>query len=176
MKLDYRLIHDPTAPIGHLSVADQRRVCEMRTAYQMDMASKVGEDCSQPDRIAQLLGPRVVGLKIEHLFLLLLDAQLRLVCEPILQSKGTQSDCDVDPRAVMRSALAHPTCGAFALCHNHPTGSLDVGDADRAITKRLALAASVVGFRFVDHLIVCSPTSFTSMRQRYPACFQGAVI
>lgn len=171
MQLDYRLILDPLAPIGHLRPADQRRVCDMRVQYQLAMASQVGASCSHVEEIVALIGPRVVGLEQEHAFLLLLDANLCLVCEPIVIFKGTQDSCDFEPRAVLRAALARPTCAAFAMCHNHPSGSVQPSDADISVTRRMAFAAREIGLRFIDHLVVCGPQKYVSLRIRNPELF-----
>jgi DNA repair protein RadC len=43
---------------------------------------------------------------------------------------------------------------AFALAHNHPSGDLTPSRQDRLATEAIALAAPVVGLRFLDHIIV----------------------
>jgi DNA repair protein RadC len=43
---------------------------------------------------------------------------------------------------------------AFAIAHNHPSGSLEPSDMDRAVTAGLHVAAEAAGLRFLDHVIV----------------------
>src|SRR6266511_1145889 len=43
---------------------------------------------------------------------------------------------------------------AFALAHNHPSGDLTPRPQDLRSTEAVALAAPIVGLRFLDHLIV----------------------
>ena len=40
------------------------------------------------------------------------------------------------------------------LCHNHPSGSVRPSSQDKALTKQIESAASLLNIRVVDHIIV----------------------
>lgn len=106
---------------------------------------------SAADAVA-LLGPRLAGLDHEEAYVLLLDARNELIgIEPI--SRGGPTSTDVDPKVVFRAALGARACGLL-LVHNHPSGDPTPSGEDHALTTRLASAASLLGLRFVDHLVI----------------------
>ena len=43
---------------------------------------------------------------------------------------------------------------SFAVAHNHPSGSLTPSGSDTEATARLREAASTIGLRFLDHIIL----------------------
>ncbi len=51
------------------------------------------------------------------------------------------------------------------LCHTHPAGSTQASDADRAVTERIAAAATPLDMRVLDHFIVAGD-SVVSFRQQ----------
>ena len=53
----------------------------------------------------------------------------------------------------------------FALVHNHPSDSAEPSLQDRQITKKVKMAADVVGLRLMDHVIVAE-NDFTSFADR----------
>jgi DNA repair protein RadC len=68
---------------------------------------------------------------------------------------GTLDSAAVYPREVVRKVIDQ-CCAAVVLCHNHPSGSVNVSDADRAITLRLQEALALVDVKVLDHLIIAN--------------------
>ena len=66
---------------------------------------------------------------------------------------GTLDGTSVHPRVVVRRALVH-NAGALVCAHNHPSGCAEVSLSDRAITRRLAEALTLVDVRLIDHFVV----------------------
>lgn len=66
---------------------------------------------------------------------------------------GTAGRCLLEPRDVLQVVLR---CGgvAFALVHTHPAGTVTPSAEDVTITERIREAASLVGLRLVDHVII----------------------
>ena len=56
-------------------------------------------------------------------------------------------------REVLNAVLRNDG-SAFALAHNHPSGDLTPSPQDLRSTEAVALAAPIVGLKFLDHLIV----------------------
>ena len=67
--------------------------------------------------------------------------------------RGTIDGASVHPREVVKSAL-QKNAAACILAHNHPSGVSTASNADRAITRRLNDALSLVDVRVLDHIIV----------------------
>jgi DNA repair protein RadC len=69
----------------------------------------------------------------------------------------------VHPREVFADPLSD-RCSAICICHNHPSGDLKPSMEDDDVTASLETAASILGIRFLDHLIF-SEFSFFSYRK-----------
>jgi DNA repair protein RadC len=83
---------------------------------------------------------------------LFLDNQHRLIaCETV--SIGTINQTSVYPREIVKTALGH-NAAAVVVAHNHPSGVAEPSMADRAITKRLQDALSLVEVRTLDHIVL----------------------
>lgn len=68
------------------------------------------------------------------------------------------------PRDVFRQAI-RDGASAVIVCHNHPSGDPEPSRDDVALTKRLDEAATLLGIRFLDH-IVFGDGRYTSMKER----------
>jgi DNA repair protein RadC len=69
----------------------------------------------------------------------------------------------VHPREVLSDPL-QDRASAVCVAHNHPSGKLRPSSEDDEITRRLRLAAEILGIRFLDHLIF-SENGFFSYSQ-----------
>ncbi|QQD19684.1 DNA repair protein RadC [Spongiibacter nanhainus] len=67
--------------------------------------------------------------------------------------RGTIDSAAVHPRVVVRKALEHNAAAAI-LVHNHPSGNLEPSQSDKAITKKLKDALSLIDVRTLDHILV----------------------
>lgn len=85
-------------------------------------------------------------------------------------STGSGHNVAVDPSIVYRHAL-QDGANAIIVAHNHPSGSLDVSDGDRAFTARLRAAGKVMGVRFLDSIVV-STRGYRSIRDECPDLFK----
>lgn len=71
----------------------------------------------------------------------------------VLLTKGTASNCLVNPREVLRPCiLANASC--FAVAHNHPSGDTAPSRADIQATRQLREAGQTIGISLLDHVIV----------------------
>lgn len=69
-------------------------------------------------------------------------------------NQGAISDsASVYPREVVKEAL-RLNAAAVILSHNHPSGSPEPSQADKALTQRLNEALGLVEVRTLDHVIV----------------------
>lgn len=68
-------------------------------------------------------------------------------------SIGSLTETLVHPREVFVRAI-QDRAAAIVILHNHPSGDPEPSSADKAITKRLASVAKIVGIRLLDHVII----------------------
>lgn len=92
------------------------------------------------------------NLSKEHLRGIYLNAHYQVVHDEVI-SIGTVDASVVHPREVFRPALSC-SAAAIILIHNHPSGILAPSKEDRAVTKQIAEAGSLLGIDLVDHIII----------------------
>jgi len=90
--------------------------------------------------------------KQEHFVLLTLDGARRLINNRVV-SIGTLMSSLVHPREVFSFAI-EDRAASIIIAHNHPSGSLDISEQDREVTRRLRQAGDIIGIRLDDHIIV----------------------
>ena len=97
--------------------------------------------------------------KEERVFVLPLDANGKMLAEPILVSVGHQDGtAAIDAGVIFREALK---AGAeeIIIVHNHPSGDPTPSKADIVATAELRDLSARLGVMFLDHLIIGSPGS-----------------
>jgi DNA repair protein RadC len=103
------------------------------------------------------------GLKKEVFKVLFLNSQNELVEEEDV-SEGTINASAVFAREVMASAIKH-NATALIFVHNHPSGNIAPSQDDKAITRDLILASSVMNLRVLDHLIIGNDSHYSFAAQ-----------
>lgn len=88
----------------------------------------------------------------EQFCVLLLDAKNKTIGLNIV-STGSLSSATVHPREVLKPAIL-ANAAAMILAHNHPSGELGPSAEDKAITKKIIQASSIMGITVHEHLIV----------------------
>lgn len=88
----------------------------------------------------------------EQFCVLLLDVKNKIIGLNIV-SIGNLTSASVHPREVLKPAIL-ANAAAMILAHNHPSGDLTPSNDDRAITKRIIQAASIMGIKVHEHLII----------------------
>jgi DNA repair protein RadC len=68
-------------------------------------------------------------------------------------NRGAYDHVEVPLPVLLRSALS-PAATAFALCHNHPSGSAEPSESDETLWHEARDAARDVGLVMVDHLVI----------------------
>ena len=97
---------------------------------------------------------------IEFSYLLMLNRQNQILGYHQL-SKGGMTGAVVDVRVIFQVALK-ASCTSIIIAHNHPSGNLDVSDADRKITNQIKQAGVILDIPLLDHLIMTTD-SYLSM-------------
>jgi DNA repair protein RadC len=68
-------------------------------------------------------------------------------------SSGGFNGTQVDPRVIFAIAL-QTAATAIVVAHNHPSGSLEPSEQDKAVTRRLKEAGNLLGIALLDHVIL----------------------
>lgn len=111
---------------------------------------------SSPDASKKFVRLALAGRQAETFACLYLDAQHQILgFDELFQ--GTLDAASVYPREVVRHVLSKGAA-AVILCHNHPSGSTRVSQADRQLTQRLVEALALIDVKVLDHLIVAGAT------------------
>ena len=95
----------------------------------------------------------------EHLITLSLDGANGLIKKRVV-SIGTLNASLVHPREVFAEPLTDRAASIIVI-HNHPSGTLEPSDADKAITQRLKEAGKLLGINLVDHVIITKTSHYS---------------
>ena len=105
-----------------------------------------------PRDATDFLRMRLGSLLHEEFHVMWLDNRHRILdCQKLFT--GTIDGASIHLRETVRAAL-NINAAACILSHNHPSGVAEPSAADRAITKELRDALSMVGVRVLDHIVV----------------------
>ena len=98
---------------------------------------------------------REIWPQVEHIefsYILLLNRQNRVLGYHQV-SKGGITGTVIDVRVIFQVALK-ASATAIIIAHNHPSGNLDVSDADKKITRQIKEAGKVLDIPLLDHLVI----------------------
>ncbi|WP_430408799.1 JAB domain-containing protein [Kordia sp.] len=70
-------------------------------------------------------------------------------------ARGSTTSVSVNNKYIFQLALL-TNAVAIIVAHNHPSGTLKVSSADKAITKKLCSAGDLMNVKVLDHIIITS--------------------
>jgi DNA repair protein RadC len=123
----------------------------------------VREPLTRPGEVARYLAVRYRQRDQEVMGALFLDGRNRLLGEREV-FRGTLLRTAVEPRELLKECLLRGAAG-LVVFHTHPSGDPSPSQEDHQFTRRMELAAEVVGVRLVDHLILGCTGRWVSLRQ-----------
>jgi DNA repair protein RadC len=103
-------------------------------------------------RIYNHMHPLMQDLDTEEFWVLLMNQHFKLI-KQVRIAHGGITQVTVDIRIIMREALQVNTT-VMAVCHNHPSGSINPSREDDTITKRIQNACQLMQIHLLDHIIV----------------------
>ena len=121
---------------------------ELAKRYLVDSDRPVVDS---PEKAVALLA-NIRDKKQEHFVCLTLDGANHLTAQRVV-TIGTLTASLVHPREVFADAITDRAAGII-VAHNHPSGSLEISQADRDVTDRLIEAGKLLGITLVDHIVV----------------------
>jgi DNA repair protein RadC len=102
--------------------------------------------------VAEATRPELEGARRERLVVLVCDAANRLR-RTVTVSEGSLDRSPVPVREILNAVLRNDG-RAFAIAHNHPSGTAEPSEADRRATESVKAAATAVGLRFLGHIVM----------------------
>ena len=102
--------------------------------------------------VVRIMEPVLGGLQYEECWALYLASSGKVLDRVRISQGGVQSTV-VDCKMVIRRAL-ELLAVQIVLVHNHPSGSPEPSQQDRALTERVAQAAELFEIRLLDHVII----------------------
>lgn len=108
------------------------------------------------------LKTRFIGLRVEHFYLLCLDASGRLLSSILLQ-RGTTDSTPFYVRHILQEAV-RTHASALVISHNHPNNTLRPSEGDLRCTLDLLEALRALSIPLMDHIIIVNKR-VVSLRQ-----------
>jgi DNA repair protein RadC len=102
---------------------------------------------------------RLVSLPREQFMVLTLNTRNRILSEDLC-ALGSVNTVHVHPSEVVRQAVIRSAPSIICL-HNHPSGDPTPSPEDRLLTERISQAASIMGVRMLDHVIVAAQSYYS---------------
>jgi DNA repair protein RadC len=107
-----------------------------------------------------------IGADREYFYIIALDQKNKVIGINMV-SMGTLTASVVHPREVFK-ALIMLNAASFIAFHNHPCGDPAPSEEDLNLTRKLVSASNIMGFRFLDHLIIGVTGAYMSIMETYP--------
>jgi DNA repair protein RadC len=123
---------------------------------------KRGRVITSPEDVASFLREEIGSRPREIFTSLFLDHRNHLLAFEHSQ-EGTVDHTAVYPREILKRALELHATGLI-IAHNHPAGSLEPSEGDKALTRQILTACRAMGITIHDHLILTTEGHF-SFRQ-----------
>lgn len=119
--------------------------------------------CSPP-AVAAFAKVRLAGAEHEQFWIAYLDTQNRLISWE-MASSGSVHSVPLYPRDVIARALALKA-SSLILVHNHPGGNPQPSSPDIDLTNQVRAAATPMGIRLTDHVIVTDAACYSVVEGR----------
>ena len=111
----------------------------------------------------EVMQPIIGDLNHEEFWIIYLNNSHKIL-QKLQLSKGGMTGTLVDVRLAFKNAL-EVGATAVILVHDHPSGSLNPSQADKALTKKLIAGGESLDIKVLDHLII-TQNSFVSFANK----------
>lgn len=116
---------------------------------------------AEPETLFRFWRSRIGALPHEVFEVAYLDSAYCLLRDGIENlEQGTIDRAAVYPRRAMEAALRRGAA-ALVFAHNHPNGGVQPSEQDKTLTRALALAATTLQIKVLDHVIVSADEVFS---------------
>ncbi len=125
---------------------------EIAKRFQLKREDNQEESNIDSNYIYQRMIPRLLDLKQEQLYLIILDKKKKIVHEVNLY-KGNEHSVNYSKLHILQQVIMHNGT-YFYIVHNHPSGVLEPSENDIFFTSQIISEGKKIGITMVDHLIV----------------------
>jgi DNA repair protein RadC len=144
------------------------KATEVKAALELGKRLAVFTETNRPriqssQDVADLLMTDYKDCEMEKFRCLLMNTKNEVVKTVDVSDGGLDATMAL-PRDVFRQAVREGA-SAVIVCHNHPSGDPEPSRDDIALTQRLDEAATLLGLRFLDH-VVFGDGRFVSLKDR----------
>jgi DNA repair protein RadC len=101
-----------------------------------------------------------MGLRDRENFLVLTLSSRNVVLSEEVVAVGSVNSVHVAPAHILKQAIMRNAPSILCL-HNHPSGDPTPSAEDRSLTERIARAASLMGIRLLDHLVITAGSYYS---------------
>ena len=122
------------------------------TAIYNHLKIKESEKVNCPQAVVDYLKAEMNGLKVEKMYVLLLNSSNQLI-KVVELDEGIEHRSAVYPRKVARLCLQYYAVSVI-LAHNHPGGSLKPSHNDILATETIHKALKTIEGYLLDHIII----------------------
>lgn len=144
--------------IGPIKCATLKAAIELGKRYIHESVLP-GESLASSQRVQHFIAARLGDYQHEVFACLFLDRQLRLISfEELFQ--GTLHEAIIYPREIVKQALTQHAAKVI-IAHNHPSGDPTPSASDKAVTKQIKAALSLIDIDLIDHIIIGHGTQFS---------------
>jgi len=122
----------------------------------------------RPEDIAKILQDILrtedkIGQEKEHFYTIHLNHRNNIKLIELV-TLGTLNASLVHPRETFRRAVIEGTA-QIMIAHNHPSGSNEPSEEDKAITQQLKKAGEILGIELIDHIIF-TQDNYLSLKEK----------
>jgi len=122
----------------------------------------------RPEDIAKILQDILrtedkIGQEKEHFYTIHLNHRNNIKLIELV-TLGTLNASLVHPRETFRRAVIEGTA-QIMIAHNHPLGSNEPSEEDKAITQQLKKAGEILGIELIDHIIF-TQDNYLSLKEK----------
>lgn len=136
---------------------------ELFKKYEVDKVNREGDVLNDCEAVARYVSKYFKGVNEEHLYLLCLDPNCKILCFEQISS-GTINSTPINNRKIVE--LAYRTKAAnLVLVHNHPSGVVAPSRSDVNATMSTAELLKSLGMKLNDHIIIGNGDDFFSFRR-----------
>lgn len=125
---------------------------ELSKRIAFDESRQMEIQVDHPKILADWLNKEIGFTSQEHFIVIFLDNKNKIISYKTLFI-GSLNSSIVHPREVFKAAI-EIKAAKIIVAHNHPSGDMEVSDADIVSTKALSETGKIVGIPLLDHLIV----------------------
>ena len=158
-------VDDNLIQLSHLSINElmtyngigEAKAISIAAALELGRRRRFAETAQQPciknsTDAFEYFYMRKSDIEHEQFWVMLLNPANKVI-KLVKISDGGVNNTSADPKRIFKIALEN-NATALMLCHNHPSGSIEPSDRDKALTRNLVNAGKLLEIKILDHIVI----------------------